>query len=240
MLRVQPPPLAAYAEIRLGLSAGGSTAADLDWEVFFDDVVFDSIATPSVANAKGLPDGTIVSLGGERITASGFATANPYAPTATGGIPAGVFYIEKLDRSSGIRVDNNGLSGNRGVGSAVSITGSMQTTPSGERYVLATRVARSGSTGVKTLGTTNRAIQADRKVEGQLVRLSGTVRAVSDDPAYFTIGDGYSADGAEKPTKVIVLAGSIPSATYTVGSFVSVNGVVSKESATERVVLLRP
>ena len=199
--------------------------ADNNEPVFYnliDDVVFDEVQLSSTASKlselKGLSDGCAVSLTGKIVTA---------AP-GVGGVPAGVFYIEEPDRSSGIRVASTTAVS---VGQAVSVTGTMATTPAGERYIEATSVTATAGTPVKPVASNTRNL-AEYIMEGLLVKTAGTVRTVGAD--YYTIADGYFKDGVEVETKVVT--GTAPGVTP--GSFVTVKGAASFDGA--RVILKVP
>lgn len=230
MLHMAPPAGTTHAVIRLGLwSAGwGRTTAG---ELLFDDVVLDGTPTPTMSEAKNLPDGKSVAFSGDYVTAS----------PGQGGVPANVFYVETGDRTVGIRVASatTPVPVNWRV---VTLSGVMATVPgTGERYVDATAgtvtIDDNGSRGHAPIGplvANTNAIQTDKKLRGELVRVAGTVRAVNAND--FTIADGYTVATVEQQTKVIV--GGTPS--VSVGDFVTVNGVVSAETTTKNCILLRP
>ncbi len=66
------------------------------------------------------------------------------------------FYVESPDRTWGIRVESNGQPVATGV---VSITGTLNTLPSGERCIQASSILPAGSGSVAPLGLTNAALR---------------------------------------------------------------------------------
>ncbi len=181
-------------------------------------------ATPptqtNVGNAKTLPNGTLVQI------------ANIAISGKNGSVPSGYFYIQSPDRSSGIRVQGATA---KTVGDLVSVTGTVETLPTGERYIAADSVTDNGSTSsvipltmvTKNVGggTVAPVVGPDGgvglnnvgllvKVEGKVNSKSGNVFYVNDD----TTGNGVKVQG---------VAG-MPALNN--GDFVAVTGVVSLES----------
>jgi hypothetical protein len=160
------------------------------------------------------------------------------------GIPTGsFFYIEQPDRSSGIRVENNSGNATPAAGSTVSLSGTVLTDGiTHERYILADTLSASGTgNDVGPLGSNTRAIHEDTKLEGMYVKTAGTVRSIdsSGGGLIFTIADGYTTGGAEVPTTVLVYGDEVDSSDMAIGDFVKLTGVVSQESPTTIVVILR-
>ena len=164
-----------------------------------------------VADAKNAPDGSAAAFTG--VVTAAFD---------------GYFYVESIDRTSGIRVSqaNHGLT----PGQAVTVAGYVHTLSTGERFVLAATVDANGAAEVAPLGMTNKAIggggafgqqgvadAAGLNNIGLLVKTTGSV--VSTQSGSFGIDDGSGLS-----VKVI---GSVPpGATY-----VAVTGISSCEKS---------
>jgi len=124
-------------------------------------------ASPSLASIKGLPDDSEVRVAGKVVTASF----------------TGSFYIEEVDRSSGIKV-----SGNASVGSLVTIAGRIKTVD-GERTLVPSSYTENGSATVPApLGLNNRSTLEDGKAIGLYVKAWGRVVNAAEDS--FTMTDG--------------------------------------------------
>lgn len=91
----------------------------------------------TAGQAKGAPDGSVVSCVARAVTA----------------VFDDCFYIEEMDRSSGIRVEkaNHGLV----VGRRATVTGIVHTNSRGERCISATKIHQSGLGVVEPVGVTN-------------------------------------------------------------------------------------
>lgn len=140
----------------------------------------------------------------------------------------GVFYIEELNRCSGVRVarPGHGLS----VGDRVTVFGALGTNPNGERYVDASLVVTGGTGGVAQLGITNRNLGgAGLDNTGLLVTTWGKV--VGFDSAspktWFTIDDGSGHSA-----KCVVPRGVNIDTSW---SFLSVTGAASCEKVGDSV-----
>jgi autotransporter adhesin len=136
--------------------------------------------------------------------------------------------MEETDRHTGIRVHSTE---SVTVGKSVTVTGTMATTPGGERYIEATSVTTDTGTAIKPLAANSRALEADL-MEGLLVKVAGTVATVGSN--YYTITDGYTKDGTPVETKI--MTGSAPG--VTTGQFVTVKGIASYDGT--RVILQVP
>jgi hypothetical protein len=139
-----------------------------------------------------------------------------------------VFYVEELDRFAGIRVHSTTPVS---VGQSVTVSGKVETTLQGERYINATTVIAGSGTVLGALGANTRAI-LDYEMEGLLIATAGTVKGLG--PDYFTISDGYLEYGF--PVEIRVKAGG-PSGVG-LGDFVVVRGIASYDFG--RVILKVP
>ena len=174
----------------------------------------------NIGELRKLPNGTQLAMTDKIVTA---------AP-GVGGVPAGVFYMEEPERFAGIRVAFVDLLPPL-VGQSVDVSGTIQTTPGGERYIAATSVVPDDGEPVPPLGTNTRAL-AQPLMEGLLIKTAGTVGWVGAD--FFTIADGYVEGGIQVDTTV--KTGGPPGVVP--GTFVTVEGVASYEGA--RVILRAP
>lgn len=192
-----------------------------------------------IETAKRLPDGRYVSIAG-KIATSGASDFN------------GFFYLEESDRSGGIRVTVpfwpvSGLED----GSVVQVTGTLGTTPDGERQILASyvivissapplqplgmiqRAIGGGDFGVPPLGQYGVTGGSGVNTIGLLIRAWGTVTEV---------GSGYVVldDGSGRPLRVDTSTlAVVPSP----GAFVIITGISSlkrMDSPPRRVPLLLP
>jgi hypothetical protein len=126
----------------------------------------------------------------------------------------------------------------------VAVSGIMATMPPGppfgERYIANAMFPEPTVTSViKPLGVSNRAVQEDALIVGELVTTTGEVKATTGG-GDFTISDGYYKAAAPFNTTVVV-AGD-PIAPVSVGEVVAVTGVVSLQvgvGGPERVIIYR-
>lgn len=149
-----------------------------------------------VADAKLLPDGAPVSLAGKALY---------YLQGAFG-------YIEELGRASGIRIEGS-ISGAEG--DAVSLTGTMQTTDGGERYIQVDSMSSTGSAETRPLGANIRTLKTDL-MSGLYVTAWGRVVPGSVTSSSFVINDGSDAEG------LVIRRASPPSVKE--GDFVIISG----------------
>ena len=104
-----------YMTVFTAVDAGGSLSWDC-WSV--DDFVLSEIPSTDISSAK-------LSQGAQELLISDAVV------TATSS-QIGAYYIEKRDRTSGIRVESSGLAS---VGDVVTIIGNIATNPNGERVI---------------------------------------------------------------------------------------------------------
>jgi len=180
-------------------------------------------ASNKLGDVKKMPNGSPVAIARKRATA------------ASGSVSAGIGYIEEPDRSSGIRVDTSAALPTY-LGDAVSVSGTVQTTAQGERYIQADSVANvEGRRPLEAVFMTSRAA-ATAAAQGMFVKMAGEVIAVGAND--FTICDNSVGTGADKvciaPIKVACGILTKPS----VGDFVRVRGAVSTDG-TSPVLLMR-
>jgi hypothetical protein len=173
----------------------------------------------NIGDLRKLPDGTpITQLSAKTVTA---------AP-GVDGVPAGVFYMEEPERFAGIRVAS---ATPVAVSNRVTVSGTLGTTPGGERYINATSVVVEPGDPLPPLGTNTRAL-AEAVMEGLFIKTAGTVRSVG--LTSFTIADGYFEGGVEVQTTV--MTSFLPG--VNVNDFVTVLGVASTEGS--RIILRVP
>ena len=186
-------------------------------DIYIDDLSYSSnTATLSISDSKRTLDGSSVTVGGMVTYVSNH----------------GFFYIESSNRSGGIRVDSGDAPD---IGSYVTVTGSMGTLDSGERYVIAAQVIDVPGTALAPIGMTNKALgggkygdpdsgRGQAGVEngnglnniGLLVRTTGVVGA-RDDSTY-SINDGSGVG-----VTLTCPWGSVPNE----GSYIAATGISS-------------
>jgi len=157
----------------------------------------------SIAAAKLLPDGSAVELCGKALyyKAIGFG------------------YIEEPDRTCGIRVEGT-ISPDEGDG--VCLTGTVQTTAGGERYIALSAITEDGSVAVAPVGLTGRSLLAGIS-DGIRVKCWGTVKAGSVGANSFVLTDGSDGTGVRVITRTAPVV--------TEGGFVVVTGAAGFDSA---------
>jgi hypothetical protein len=189
-----------------------------------------TVAIGSLDEAKGLVDGSAVSIAGK------------IATTDLGDF-AGFFYIEEPDRSSGIRVVSSSVTGILARGKTVSLEGTLATTSAGERQIVGasvtvgsdpTSLIGAAAMNNRTLGGGNFGDPAIGQGQygvvggsgtnnvGLLIRTSG--RVTGSGSGYATVDDGSgvtirvdTTGLASQPTGYAVLTG-ISSLNGTAGS----------------------
>ena len=194
--------------------------------------VYSSTPSPGIGDIKKWDDGKDVTLNAKSVT---------LAPTLAGNMA--FFYIEEPTRASGIRVVPFAPA-LLNVNDMVAVSGIMATMPPGppfgERYIANAMFPEPTVTSViKPLGVSNRAVQEDALIVGELVTTTGEVKATTGG-GDFTISDGYYKAAAPFNTTVVV-AGD-PIAPVSVGEVVAVTGVVSLQvgvGGPERVIIYR-
>ena len=159
------------------------------------------------------------------------------------GVFSGCFYVETVNRSSGIRVEQSTPVVRRG--QSVRVAGTMRTNSDGERYVEATQVTTQGFGSIAALKVNERTLgggdwyynpingagQQGTKSGfgmnniGMLIKVIGTVTSSGTD--YITVDDGSCLQG-DTPgvtgVKVILPSGAEPLPN---GTMVSVIGISS-------------
>lgn len=154
-----------------------------------------------IGSARKLEDGESVALMNKIVTASWV------------NVPEGSFYVEDVNRASGVRVIASTIPE---VGHVVKIVGTMATVD-GERVIQATTVADGGAASkLEPLGMTNRSVDQSL-AEGLLVNVWGRVTSQTDDG--FVLTDGSSAEGVR-----IVTGNARPG----VGDYISIPGVAGR------------
>lgn len=181
----------------------------IGWNVYgMDDFSLSQSITPQLlahlGEAAALPDGTLV-------------TSNNVIVTAVAS-EIGANYVEDPNRSYGIRVD---AATEPQRGDSVTVTGTLATRPSGERYLASASFTNAtSSTEPVSLGAKNQSVSGyGLSTVGLLMRTWGKVQSV---------GAGFImlTDGSPAALKVDTTAAG---GTYNVGEFYEVTGVVSLE-----------
>jgi hypothetical protein len=166
-------------------------------------------ADGSIADLKQLPNESPVSLGNKIL----------YLKQGSFG------YIEETDRSSGIRVQGSITASQ---GDLVCLTGTMQMTAGGERYIQASGLSPNGTATLKPLGMSNRALRHSL-ADGLYITTWGRVKVGSVTGNSYVITDGSDEAGIK-----VITPGS-PGVTE--GQYVTVVGAVGFD--TSRVIYRR-
>jgi len=230
MLRMTPPAGAKNIEIIFGYFAWTQDPA-LTGRMLIDDVVVDRVAPPSIGELKLLQDGTAV-------TTSAVCTL---APRDANGRVTPWFYVEDASRAAGIRIEGATPIDNVSTDDLVTFSGTLRTQATGERYIELTATPTSApSTGIPPVGVNTKAIGQDPKLVGILVRVAGAIAQIDPNGSYFTISDGYASATTGGATTVRFYGvGNYKLSAFSVGSPVTVTGVVSKESTGQSAILYR-
>ncbi len=129
-------------------------------------------------------------------------------------------YIEESDRTCGIKVVL-GPSQSVTVGNAIALTGTLATDANGERYIVCTSIDSNdnGTNALAAVGIANNGIP---NVVGLLVKVWGATTPLT---GIVNVNDGsvFDSDGNNDGVNV-----STANITKTIGSFLSVTGIVSK------------
>ena len=157
----------------------------------------------SIAAAKFLPDGDPVELGNKAL----------YLKWDLFG------YVEEPTRSCGIRIEG-AITADQG--DLVCLTGTMQTTSGGERYILVDEMACSGTSSATPLGVNNRSLKEDI-MTGLYVKAWGVVKTGSITGNSFVITDGSDDSGVK------VITFDPPGVSQ--GEFVTVAGAAGYDGA---------
>ena len=155
------------------------TLGNVGWSPVYNVSILD-YAT-SISDVKSAPDGTIVSLADKVL----YLKETDFA------------YIEEPDRTSGIRLEGT-VSANQD--QLVNVSGSMQTTTWGERYIAVSNVQGIGPGEVAPLGVTNVGL-AETMLDGCYVTAWGTVMEGSIWEGFFYITDGADEYGIKVTTE---------------------------------------
>jgi len=235
-------PALGNAQKRLSWTLKNMPAGPLYWSVQAIDTGFtgspwapEQLLYPrgaDVASAKRKDNGLLV-------TASGCVTA----------VFGNAFYLEQLDRSSGVRVEKAGHGVE--VGMAIVVTGTMRTSLDSERYIECGDIACERDEAINPVMLNNKSLgggdfeynsltgAGQRGVEdgvglnniGLLVSATGVVTAVGDD--FFYIDDGTHARDASIFNGVRVLCGNLQKPES--GRQVVITGVSSVSRVADRV-----
>jgi len=197
--------------------------------------VYGPAATLTVNSAAGGP----ISINDAKTREDGASVTCSGIVTASFGT---FFYIESADRSSGIRVSGSGAT----VGNTATVTGTMDTLPSGERQIVSSSVDEVSGTALDPLAMTNKALGGGAfgsPPAGQVGVTGGTglnnIGLLIETTGRVSGGSGnsfYIDDGSDVTVKATVSGGGIPSN----GSYVTVTGISSCElvsGVTGRVIL---
>lgn len=169
-----------------------------------------------LADVKKLPVDTVCDIPQKQITA-----------IPGGGLPAKTYYIEDDDRSSGLRIYTGALTSvNVAVDDVVDIAGTVRTTSTGEKFILASKLDKK-ATGVhiKPMGMNNRSA-AVPIAKGLLVQIWGKVDSVGTN--FFFISTGSKAT-------MKVMCGTFTKPAQ--GKLIKVKGIISTDG-TNNILLL--
>lgn len=121
-------------------------------------------------------------------------------------------YIQEPDRTCGIRIQGDI---EPAAGTMVTVSGTVQTTVGGERYIQLGSMQSTGAAEAKPLGANNTAISREL-MDGLYVRLWGVVKRGSITSNSFVISDGSGTDGIK------IITEGAPEVTE--GEFVTITG----------------
>lgn len=156
----------------------------------------------SIAEARNLPDGTLVQV----------CDAYLYLNGGSFG------YISSADRANGIRIQGSIAPA---AGSIVCVTGTMATTAGGEKYIAASGVSQTGIGAVTPVGANNKTLKTDL-IGGIHVKAYGTVVPGSLSANSYILSDGSDENGIPVIT--------IGAPTVTEGDFVTVTGAAGYDA----------
>lgn len=139
------------------------------------------VAVERIADARGLPDGTVVQLTAKQRTNLVVELDANHLSVTTG------YYLEESDRSSGIRVMGATAASE---GQSVAVEGTLSTV-NGERVIISSgeSTPQSGQ-AIKPLGATIKSLYNGLAMTGLLVRLSGGIVSPDVDSGVFSLNDG--------------------------------------------------
>ena len=191
------------------------------------------VSFPTVGDAKKLSNGQSITLKARSVT---------YAPRDTSTLARSTtfFYIGERDRSSVLRIED-GLTGQDAADAdgGATITGTMASNAYGERYLQLTSPPEIESAPVVSPALVNsKSVNTDIRLVGQLIKIGCKVKTIASDRKSMTVTDGYRSGGSEVATTVKCEYGTVDSVISATNT-VSVIGVVSQSSTTDRVILLR-
>ncbi len=168
-------------------------------------------AVLSVAVARGLPDGTVVTIEGTALTGSGFHDGGGYVADASAGLAV------LLDAGSFAR------------GSILRVTGTI-----GDRF--SQRTLRSGAGGVEVIGSGPDPLALSRatatigeSAEAMLLRVAGLVHGA---PTALSAGLAFDVDDGSGPARVVVAtATGIDTTGWVSGARIELVGVVGQRDS---------
>ncbi len=146
----------------------------------------------------------------------------------------GFFYVEADNRACGIRVvsDATGIQ----AGMRADVSGTVQTSTTGERLIQAGTLSANGTGSVAPLAMTVRSLSTGLDTAGLLVRVSGKVASRDVQSGSFVLDDGSNilvpgSDGELHGVPVLVGVNAGATSIPVPGSFVTVTGISSREAA---------
>jgi len=191
------------------------------------------VTFPTIGDARKLLNGQSVTMKAKSVT---------YAPRNASTLARSTtfFYIGEPDRSSVLRIEDGATGQDAAdVDGGATITGTMAVNAYGERYLQLTSPTEIESAPIVSPALVNsRSVNTDPTLVGQLIKVGCKVKTIAGDRKSMTVTDGYMSGGLEVATTVKCEYGTIGSE-ISATNMVSVTGIVSKTSATDRVVLLR-
>ncbi len=175
-----------------------------------------------IADIRKLADGKEVRLLGKSVT---------YAPKdlVTLNRTTDFFYISEPDGSRGIRVEAGTIRDDKTEeGSTVSFTGTLKTSPSGERFIeLLSQPGIGAPRAAKVLDKKIKNLQ-EQSAAGAIVKITGKIKNISADNKFFAISD---SEETANDIKVVIEKGRRLKKIAN-GNLVNITGVISSEGNT--------